>query len=33
MTWLDNLTEMRRMSAMSLDELSRASGVPKGTLA
>ena len=33
MTWLDNLTEMRRMSGMSLDELSRASGVPKGTLA
>jgi len=33
MTWLDKLNEMRRISGMSLDELSRASSVPKGTLA
>ena len=33
MSWLDKLIEMRRASGMSLDELSRASGVPKGTLA
>lgn len=33
MTWLDKLLAMRRASGMSLDELSRASGVPKGTLA
>ncbi len=33
MSWLDKLIDMRRVSGMSLDELSRASGVPKGTLA
>ena len=33
MTWLDKLLAMRKASGMSLDELSRASGVPKGTLA
>ena len=33
MNWLDKLTEMRKAAGMSLDELSLASGVPKGTLA
>lgn len=31
--WLDTFNEMRKMSNMSLDEISAKSGVPKGTLA
>ena len=31
--WLERFNEMRRISGMSLDELSKKSGVPKGTLA
>ncbi len=30
--WLDTFIEMRKLSGMSLDELSAKSGVPKGTL-
>lgn len=30
--WLDTFNEMRKLSKMSLDELSLKSGVPKGTL-
>ncbi len=30
--WLDTFNEMRKVSKMSLDELSEKSGVPKGTL-
>lgn len=31
--WLDTFNEMRRISKLSLDELSEKSGIPKGTLA
>lgn len=31
--WLDNFNAMRKRSGLSLDELSKKSGVPKGTLA
>lgn len=33
MTWLEKLSELRKARGMSLDDLSRVSGVPKGTLA
>lgn len=33
MTWLDNLNRLRKAQGLSLDDLSLASGVPKGTLA
>lgn len=31
--WLENFNDMRKLSGMSLDDLSEKSGVPKGTLA
>lgn len=30
--WLDNLNRMKKISKMTLDEISTKSGIPKGTL-
>ena len=32
MDWLDAFNNMRKISGMSLDEISEISGIPKGTL-